>query len=260
MFFTPKAETFHMKAEGLDAPVLVRRSPRARRISLTVNEARRGAVLTVPQHASLEEAGNFLARHFDWLQDRLQAIPKPIPFIDNAVIPMRGELHRLSFRPGRQRRGVVWRIEADDGQSPDYPSLCVSGAPEHAPRRLRDWLKKQARDDLSDRCTIHAETLNVRPSRITVRDQTSRWGSCSANGALSFSWRLILAPHFVLDYLAAHEVAHLREMNHGPKFWAHVHATCAGTDRAKAWLRKNGAQLHRYGVDAAEETANPELA
>lgn len=250
MFFTRKAETFEMNADGLDAPVLVRRSPRARRISLTVNEARRGAVLTVPAHASLEDAGDFLAKHFDWLRKRLEAIPKAVPFENGAVIPLRGEPHRLAFQPGTRKHGVVWRSEPEPGSNQRYPNLHVSGQPHHAPRRLRDWLKKQARDDLSDRCTIHAETLGVRPARISVRDQSSRWGSCSANGALSFSWRLVLAPHHVLDYLAAHEVAHLREMNHGPKFWAHVRSTCPDMDTAKAWLRKNGAQLHRYGVEA----------
>lgn len=250
MFLRRKAETFHMKADGLDAPVLVRRSPRARRISLTVNEARRGAVLTVPHHASMAEAGDFLSRHFEWLQKRLKAIPEAIPFVENAVIPLRGESHTLRFESGSRRRGVVWREEWDEANGPGVPSLVVSGAPEHAERRLKDWLKKQARDDLSDRCTIHADALGVRPSRITVRDQSSRWGSCSANGALSFSWRLVLAPHHVLDYLAAHEVAHLLEMNHGPRFWAHVRATCPDMEKAKRWLRKNGSELHRYGAEA----------
>jgi len=249
MFGRRKAETFHMKAEGLEAPVLVRRSPRARRISLTVNEARRGAVLTLPNHTSLEEAGDFLARHFDWLQERLESIPDAIPFADNSIVPLRGEPHLLVFKPGERRRGVVQRCEANLEAGHEKPVLVVSGAREHAPRRLKDWLKKQARDDLSDRCGVHAEALSVRPTRISVRDQSSRWGSCSANGALSFSWRLILAPHHVLDYLAAHEVAHLREMNHGAKFWAHVRATCPETDKAKGWLRKNGASLHSYGAD-----------
>lgn len=250
MFGRRKAETFHMKAEGLEAPVLVRRSPRARRISLTVNEARRGAILTVPNYTSLEEAGDFLARHFDWLQERLQSIPDAIPFADTAVIPLRGEPHHIQFRPGDRKRGVVRRRDSDDPGGSGSPLLIVSGAPEHAPRRLKDWLKKQARDDLSDRCGVHAEALGVRPTRISVRDQSSRWGSCSANGALSFSWRLILAPHHVLDYLAAHEVAHLREMNHGVKFWAHVRATCTDTDKAKGWLKKHGASLHSYGAGA----------
>ena len=196
-----------MKTDGLDAPVLVRRNPRARRISLTVNEARRGVVLTVPGHTSLEEAGSFLAKHFDWLQKKLAALPQPVPFTDGEVIPLRGEDHLLRFQPSGKKRGVVWIDDALAG-----PVICVAGAQEHAPRRLKDWLKRAAREDLSYRCSVHAATLGVTPKRITVRDQSSRWGSCSAKGVLSFSWRLILAPDYVLDYLAAHEVAHMRDL------------------------------------------------
>lgn len=234
-----------MKTPGLEAPVLVRRNPRARRISLTVNEAKRGAVLTVPGHASLEEAGNFLAKHYEWLQKRLAALPQPVPFTDGVTVPLRGEDHQLCFSPDGKRRGVVWIDDASE-----IPLIYVAGAPEHAPRRLKDWLKRQAREDLSFRCSLHASNLNVSPKRITVRDQSSRWGSCSAAGVLNFSWRLILAPPVVLDYLAAHEVAHLREMNHGKAFWAHVHDTCPETDEAKFWLKKNGAGLHSYGAEA----------
>ena len=252
MFSRRKPETFHMRAQGLDAPVLVRRSLRARRISLTVNEARRGAVLTVPGHASLEEAGRFLARHFEWLQKRLSALPLPIPFADGAVIPLRGQDHVLRFTPDNRVRGVVWAEQAPALDERELPSIYVAGAEEHAPRRLKDWLKREARSELSARCRAHAATLEVRPKRITVRDQTSRWGSCSPGGGLSFSWRLILAPEHVLDYLAAHEVAHLREMNHGPRFWALVRKTCPAMNEAKGWLKTNGAQLHRYGAGADE--------
>lgn len=257
MFPTRKAETFRMTTPGLDAPVLVRRSARARRLSLTVNEARRGAVLTVPGYTSLEEAGNFLAQHFEWLQKRLAALPRPVPFADGGVVPLRGRGHVLRFTPNGRQRGVVW-IENPAGageragaEETALPVICVAGAHEHAPRRLKDWLKRQAREDLARHCAAHAATLDVKPKRIAIRDQSSRWGSCSATGVLSFSWRLILAPGRILDYLAAHEVAHLLEMNHGPRFWAHVRKTCATMDEAKSWLKKNGSGLHRYGAPDA---------
>lgn len=244
----PKPETFHMKAAGLAEPVLVRRSPRARRISLSVNEAKRGAVLTVPRHATLDEAGRFLAQHFEWLQKRLAALPAPVPFEDGVILPLRGRDHAVRFTPDLKRRGAVWVEREYETLEFSLPAICVAGAPEHAPRRLRDWFKREARTELSMRCSVHATALGVRPKRITVRDQTSRWGSCSADGILSFSWRLILAPENVLDYLAAHEVAHLREMNHSARFWAHVRETCPEMDRAKSWLKRNGARLHRYGA------------
>jgi predicted metal-dependent hydrolase len=128
------------------------------------------------------------------------------------------------------------------------PRLNVSGRQEHAPRRLRDWLVEQARADLDRSVTLHARQLGVKARSITLRDQTSRWGSCTAGGLLSFSWRLVLAPSHVLDYVAAHEVAHLIEMNHGPRFWKLVGRSMPRLEEAKRWLRHHGADLHRYGA------------
>ena len=130
------------------------------------------------------------------------------------------------------------------------PRLYVTGEEEHAPRRLLDWLKRQAHLDLKTRVAVHAKRLDLTPKRLYVRDQTTRWGSCSTSGALSFSWRLVLAPPFVLDYLAAHEVAHLGHMNHGPRFWALVERTMPRHEEARSWLRKHGgepASLWRRG-------------
>jgi predicted metal-dependent hydrolase len=126
--------------------------------------------------------------------------------------------------------------------------IWVRGDAAHAPRRVLDFLKREARKALEARVLEHAAQLGVKPSRITVRDTASRWGSCSTARALSFSWRLILAPAFVLDYVVAHEVAHLREMNHSPRFWAHVKSLTPGMKTAQAWLRANGRDLQRYGV------------
>jgi hypothetical protein len=131
------------------------------------------------------------------------------------------------------------------------PRLTISGRVEHAARRLKDWLADQAREDLDARVAWHASRLGVRVRRIGLRDQTTRWGSCSASGLLSFSWRLILAPPFVLDYVAAHEVVHLLEMNHGPRFWKLVAKAVPRLEEAKEWLRNEGSELHRYGVEHA---------
>jgi predicted metal-dependent hydrolase len=155
----------------------------------------------------------------------------------------------------------VWLEEAEDAKAaPAWPEgarvsirrlprLYVAGEDEHAPRRLLDWLKRQAHLDLKTRVAVHAKRLDLTPKRIFVRDQTTRWGSCSTSGALSFSWRLVLAPPFVLDYLAAHEVAHLGHMNHGPRFWGLVERTMPRHEEARSWLRKHGASLHRYGAE-----------
>ena len=125
--------------------------------------------------------------------------------------------------------------------------IAVHGLPEHAPRRVADFLKREARADLIAAAARHAAALGVAIGRVSIKDTTSRWGSCSASGDLSFSWRLVLAPPYVLDYLAAHEVAHRREMNHGPRYWENVARLFPDYKRAEAWLKAHGATLHRYG-------------
>jgi predicted metal-dependent hydrolase len=130
------------------------------------------------------------------------------------------------------------------------PRICVSGGDTHGPRRPADWLRAEAKADLTRRTYHHAANLGLRPKRISVRDQSTRWGSCSTTGTICYSWRLIFAPEFVLDYVAAHEVAHLREMNHGPRFWRLVRDTMPDMQKARAWLKQNGAELHRFGATA----------
>jgi predicted metal-dependent hydrolase len=124
----------------------------------------------------------------------------------------------------------------------------VAGAEPHVPRRVRDYLKREAKADLEIASKRAAGVLGVSLKRVSIRDQSSRWGSCSTTGVLSYSWRLILAPPFVLDYLAAHEVAHLVEMNHSRAFWRVVARICPDMDRAKTWLDAHGTALHRFGM------------
>ncbi len=257
-------ETIEVKVKGLGLPILLRKSWRARRFSLQVSEARRGAILTMPAYSSYAQADEFLSRHLDWLRERVAGLSEPVPFTDGAVVPLRGEAHRISFAGPARKRGVVWIEAPEDAQAvPAWPQgarvaksklprLTVAGEFEHAPRRLLDWLKRQAHLDLKSQVELHADRLGLRPARIVVRDQTTRWGSCSTSGALSFSWRLVLAPSFVLDYLAAHEVAHLGQMNHGPRFWGLVEKTFPRHEEARTWLRKHGASLHRYGADGMQ--------
>lgn len=227
---------------GIAAPIEVRRHPGARRMTLRVSRTRRMVVVTVPPGCDIDAAGSFVKRHLDWVRERLGNLPEPVPFEDGAAMPLRGETHRIVFAGAG--RGPVVAAERVAGQA---PRLLVKGLPQHAPRRLFDWLTEEARRDLDERVQFHGRRLGLRAKRIAVRDQSSRWGSCSTSGTLSFSWRLILAPPLVLDYVAAHEVAHLREMNHGPRFWALVRKTMPDMDEAKRWLMAYGMDLHRYG-------------
>jgi len=127
----------------------------------------------------------------------------------------------------------------------------VAGHAPHIDRRIGDFLRREAKRDLEAASLRHAGALGVAIRRLTVRDQSSRWGSCSTTGMLSFSWRLILAPSPVLNYLAAHEVAHLVEMNHSARFWRVVERLCPDHGHAKAWLDAHGSDLHRYGLPDA---------
>lgn len=221
--------------------VRLRRHRRARRYTLRIHPSEREAILTMPPRGTIVDAKEFAQRHGGWIAARLGRLPKPAPFQHGTLVPLRGVDHKIVHRAGR---GTVWTETRDNGER----ILCVAGEIEHIDRRVHDFLKREARLDLSKAAHRYAELLGVKVTRISIRDQSSRWGSCTSAGSLSFSWRLILAPGYVLDYLAAHEVGHLVEMNHSPKFWRVVGKACPHTDRAKAWIDTHGNDLHRYGI------------
>ena len=222
--------------------VRVRRHRAARRYTLRIHSATRDVVLTMPPRGSLTQAREFAQKHGAWIAARLQRLPQVTPFADGALLPLRGADHRIVHR--RSSRGTVW-IETGEA---DERLLCVAGQAPHVARRVRDFLKREAKRDLEAASRRAAAALEVNVKRVSVRDQSSRWGSCSTTGVLSYSWRLILAPPFVLDYLAAHEVAHLVEMNHSRAFWRLVERICPHMRSAKSWLEAHGAELHRYGL------------
>lgn len=232
--------------------VSLRRLSGARRFTLRVRFAARDAVLTMPARASLREAREFTERHAAWIAARLNRLPATIPFRHGAIVPMRGVDHALEHRPGA--RGTVWAEDCrglrDVGDAPDGVDfvLCVAGAAEHVHRRVVDHFKREARRDLEQAVSRHTRALGFPARSVGLRDTVSRWGSCSASGSLNFSWRLVMAPPFVLDYLAAHEVAHLKHLDHSERFWTLARRLCADTDRAEAWLSAHGAHLHKYGV------------
>ena len=223
--------------------VQLRRNRLARRYTLRIHSARREVVLTMPPRGSLKQAREFAEKHGAWMAAPLQRLPEPLPFSDGKMLPLRGIDHRIVHRPNA--RGTVWPEAGEDGA----PVLCVAGAAPHVARRVRDYLKREAKRDLEAASKAAALELGVTLKRVSIRDQTSRWGSCSTTGVLSYSWRLILTPPFVLDYLAAHEAAHLVEMNHSRAFWRQVERICPDFKRAKAWLDAHGADLHRYGAE-----------
>jgi len=213
--------------------ISLHRSARARRLSLRVSGLDGAVTLTVPRGVSEAEALGFARSREDWLRRTLAAQPDRVEVAPGVALPVEGEIRMIVPGAGRQ-------VRIDGAQ------IHVPGHGETLAPRLRAWLKARARDRLAAASDIHAARLGLGYSRLSLRDTRSRWGSCSARGGLSYSWRLILAPPEVLDYVAAHEVAHLAEMNHSPAFWAVVARLRPDYAAPRAWLRREGAGLHRY--------------
>lgn len=242
-FRLKKALPNHIDIETEADPVRIRlkANPRAQRYLLRLPADRSGPVLTVPRGGDLARAERFARQHINWLVERLQDRPDHVAFLPGEIIPLRGEDHVIV--PTGKLRGLVAIGSAEDGA----PALLVPGADDHISRKLTSWLKGLARQDLTERTEIHARTIGKKISALSIRDTKSRWGSCASNGRLSFSWRLVLAPPDILDYVAAHEVAHLEEMNHSARFWALCEKLAPQTPQARLWLKENGTHLHGFG-------------
>ncbi|MEM5493569.1 M48 family metallopeptidase [Hoeflea sp. AS16] len=221
---------------GRDLPLTVREHARATRMTLRIEPGGQALKLTIPKGLPAREIDEFLTRHHGWLMTRLARVEDAGPLADQATIAIRGVDHRIAMTG--KLRGIAEQTEIDG-----VPTLLVSCLPEHVGRRVSDHLKRVARQELEVLVRTHAATLGKPVRGISYKDTKSRWGSCTSEGNLAFSWRIAMAPDFVIDYLAAHEVAHLKEMNHGPDFWATCKALCPRTNEAKRWLKQNGSRL-----------------
>ena len=226
-----------VEIDGTVFRVEVANNSRSKRLTLRLKPDGRGAKVTTPAHVSEREIRDFVEKNKNWIAVRLARLPKSTIPGDGVRVLFEGVEHKITHldRP----RGIV-EAKLVAGE----PTLLVPGDVEHMPRRVIDFMKKQARSRLDQAATLHAASLNVRPKSMRITDSKSRWGSCSSNRTLSFSWRIIMAPPQVLNYLAAHEVAHLREMNHSPAFWNLVEEICPDMKAQKTWLRRHGAALH----------------
>lgn len=214
-----------------DLELVLRRSGRARRFSLRVSRVDGRVALTIPTGASERAALAFARSQTEWLRRTLGAIPQAQAVRFGAQVPFEGQ---------------SLTIEAAALRSPriEGARLLVPGDAERLGVRLETFFKHAARRRLQEASERYAGQIGRGFSKITIRDTRSRWGSCSASGALSYSWRLIMAPPEVLDYVAAHEVAHLEEMNHSPAFWRVVEALRPGFKAERAWLKREGSALH----------------
>ena len=208
-------------------------SSRARRLSLRISQLDGKVTMTVPRGIALQTVQNFAEEKEAWIRKHLSRQVSSLTLEYGTKVMVEGQSLTIIPADGR-------KVRVQDDQ------LLVPGVAARVGARVAGFLKVLARERLSQASDHYADKLGRRYGRITLRDTRSRWGSCSSDGNLMYSWRLVMAPKSVLDYVAAHEVAHLAEMNHSRKFWAHVDRLYPGYEVPRQWLRKNGASLHRY--------------
>jgi predicted metal-dependent hydrolase len=214
-------------------PLILRRSAQAKRISLRISQLDGRVTLTMPKRLAEREALDFARSKEAWIRKHLEARGGDVVVGLGSEVPLGGRLYRVSAGTGR-------RVQI----TPD--GIFVPGPPESAGKRLGAHLREIARDRLAGSSDDYAALLGRSYSRLTLRDTRSRWGSCTSDGGLMYSWRLVMAPPEVLDYVAAHEVAHLAQMNHSPAFWAEVTRIYGDYTAPRGWLRSHGSTLHRY--------------
>jgi len=223
--------------DGRSLELELRRSARARNMLIRILEVEGRAELVLPRRVSVAEGWRFAEEKARWIDARLAALPPRVPFEPGAIALYDGNPLGLWHDEARSRGRPVH----------DDRGLGVPGHTERFGRAVLRWYVAEARRELGGRAVALAERLDRSVKRLTIRDPETRWGSCSTAGHLSFSWRLIMAPRFVADYVVAHEVAHLRAMHHGRGFWTLVDELYGDPEPPRRWLNANGLVLRRYG-------------
>lgn len=220
--------------------VALKRSKRARRLALRLDPKDRVFHLVVPTRMSLKTAQRFAEEHDGWMLDKLMELPDPIPFEDGSVIPILGQNRRIHvFYDGTLRTTSI-TLKCHE--------LIVTTNKEDPTRRIERYLKKLAKDELTVLAQEKAAQIHKKITGVYTRDTKSRWGSCSSDGNLSFSWRLIFAPDYAFDYVVAHEVAHLKHLDHSVAFWNLCRDLCDDFLEGEYWMREHGHELMRYGI------------
>ncbi|MGL4404255.1 MAG: M48 family metallopeptidase [Notoacmeibacter sp.] len=217
------------------------RSTRANRLTLRIGRNGDAAKVTAPTHVREVEIMEFVSRHMGWLGEKLNSYPEKPNLRAGLKVPIKGVAHKIVHCSGR---GVNRVVPGETG-----PELHLHGQENAIARRIADYLKKEAKLTIEPMALKLAAETGKRVKSIRFKDTTSRWGSCSSDGNLSFSWRIMMAPPRVIAYLVAHEVAHLTEMNHGPKFWELCEKLCPDQDACRAWLKRNGSKLQSIGFE-----------
>jgi len=234
-----------IELDELPVPVRLKPNTRARRFTLRLDQTGESAVLTLPPGISGSEIRMFLIRNAAWLEGALNRKPRPVIVAPGTVLPLGGEPLLIVQTSGPRRAP---RVETG--------RLLVQGTG-HVGRRVRAFLRDRARSSLVPAAHHYAGLLGRQVRSVAIRDTRSRWGSCTTLGTLSFSWRLAMAPGPVIDYVAAHEAAHLIEMNHGPRFWALLGSLVPEFETHRSWLKNEGRELHAYRFEYVGSDPTP---
>ena len=235
LFLMPALETESLVLPHGPTRVHWRRSVRASRISLRIDPREGSVIVTLPPRAAVSAGRALLMNHAGWVADRLARLPKPVVLQHGAEVPLDGRPIHVRHAP----EGRITRLVGNE--------LEVSGTPEFLARRVTDFLRLEARRKLAAAAMAKAEGAGLKARRVVIKDTRTRWGSCTADGTLMFSWRLVMAPPEIQDYVVAHEVAHLRHMDHSARFWALVETLTPHRAAAMRWLERGGAGLMRIG-------------
>ncbi|MET3559548.1 putative metal-dependent hydrolase [Bartonella japonica] len=228
-------------------PLRIREHRCARRLTLRIDARYQEICVTTPPAISLCSVQNFVEKHRSWIEARFACVQnfcESSDLKDGTKIPILGVMHTIRHKAGR---GIT---EITTGNGEQGPQIIVYGSLEYLPRRVADVLKKQAALIITPLVGYYADKVERKVKSISYKDTKSRWGSCSIRGCLSFSWRLVMAPKEIVEYVVAHEVAHLIEMNHGPKFWALCEKLCPESQTYRAWLKKNGHMLQMINFNS----------
>lgn len=228
---------------GRVVEALVRARRGTRRLALRIDPVARAVVLSVPPRTSRATLQDMVVSHAGWIEARLAALPPAMPFVEGGVIRLRGRPVRLARRPGR---GVP-RLLAAGADAVAVLEVPASGPERFAPRVLAALKALAHADAVACAAGLMAQ-LQRQPGTVTIRDARSRWGSCTSRGDIMLNWRLIGAPSEVLHYVMAHELAHLKELNHSARFWAEVRRLMPDYQSPREWLAREGASLHALGA------------
>jgi predicted metal-dependent hydrolase len=220
--------------------VRVRRHPRARRLRLRYEAALGELRLVMPPRGRISEARLWVEGQSAWIERQRATRAAGAPVQDGTVLPWRG-----------QTLTIAWSADAPRAPQIDGVWLRLGGPQEAIGRRVQRWLADQARQEFSDASYSMAQSAGLTLVAVSVGDPRSRWGSCTSTKRIRYNWRLVMAPDHVRTAIVAHEVAHLAHLNHGPAFYALVEQLCGDAhDKSRNWLKRHGADLHRWRFDA----------